>query len=432
MKSNALMFLLAAALLAGASYAAYRYGMNEGLQMAASPAPLPAAGAPDGASGRRVLYWHDPMAPGQKFDKPGKSPFMDMDLEPVYAEEASAEGVVSIDARIAQNLGVRTAEVSRGSLDTKIEAVGNIAFNERDLVVVQARVGGFVEKLHVRAPLERVKRGEPLVDILAPEWVAAQEEYLGLRRLRANDTELVAAARQRMLLVGMSEEAISGVEATGKVVSRATLYAPASGVVVELGVREGMTVAAGASLFRINALATVWLNAELPAAEASALRPGQAVQARSAASPGRIYKGSINALLPQVSATSRTVVARIELANADGGLVPGMFVNVDLSPAAGRQMLLVPSEAIIATGTRNVVMLALGEGKFRPADVEIGAESNGQTEIRKGLEAGQKVVASGQFLIDSEASLKGVAARMLGAGKPGPDADNPAGKAAPR
>jgi len=409
--------MVAIALLGAASYTAYRYGMQQGMQMSDAGSPSSMSGdKTDPKTGRRVLYWHDPMVPGQKFDKPGKSPFMDMQLVPVYADEGGGEGTVSIDPRVVQNLGIRTAEVVKGSLAPRLEVVGNIAYNERELVLVQARVGGFVEKLYVRAPLDRVQKGQALVEILAPDWVAAQEEYLALRRMRASDAEsLAAAARQRMVLVGMSEEAIQRVESTGKVWPRATLHAPASGVIAELGVREGMTVMAGAMLFRINALSSVWLNAEVPVAEASGLKPGQPVEAKSPTYPEAVFKGRINALLPQVNQTTRTVVARIELANSEGRLVPGMFVSVDLSAAAKKETLLVPSEAMIRTGTRSVVVLSVGQGKFQPVDVVAGSEANGQTEIRKGLEVGQKVVVSGQFLIDSEANLRATGTRMEGA-----------------
>ena len=418
-------------LLGASSYTAYWYGMRHAASSAIgapAAAPQAAAGTIDPKTGRRVLYWHDPMVPGQKFDQPGKSPYMDMDLVPVYADEGGADGTVSIDPRVVQNLGVRTADVTQGALAAKIEAIGNVAFNERELVLVQARVSGFVERLHVRTPLERVKKGEPLVDLVAPDWVAAQEEYLALRRMENPDEALIAAARQRMQLVGLSEEAIRNLEATGRVSPRATLYAPVTGVVAELGVREGMTVTVGTPLFRINSLSSVWLNAELPAAEAAQLKPGQPVEAKSPAHLGTVFRGRINALLPQVNQTTRTLVARVELANPDGRLVPGMFVNVDLAPAAKRHALLVPSEAVIRTGTRSVVVLALGEGKFRPVEIEAGSEADGRTEIRKGLEAGQKVVVSGQFLIDSEASLKGALARMDGAPPPGTDAIHEAHK----
>ena len=371
------------------------------------------ASAAQEKDGRKVLYWHDPMVPAQKFDKPGKSPFMDMQLVPVYADEGADEGKVSISPRVVQNLGVRTTEVVKGSLAQKIDAVGSVGYNERNVAVVQARVSGYVEKLYARAPLDPVRKGQPLVQILAPEWVAAQEEYLSLKRMQLPDMEeLQSAARQRLMLVGMSEDHIRMIERSGKVQARVTLYAPISGVIVELGVREGMTMMPGMTLFRINDLSSVWVNAEVPEAQAAVVKPGNAVQARTPAHPGTVFSGYVNAILPEVNPTTRTLKVRIELANPDGRLSPGMFASVDFAAAQKREMLIVPTEAVIETGKRSVVLVAEGEGKFKPVDVEIGVETDGQTEIRKGLEAGQKVVVSGQFLIDSEASLKATTTRM--------------------
>jgi Cu(I)/Ag(I) efflux system membrane fusion protein len=395
---------VAAGILSGAGYGLYWVGMKNGMTMAA-----PAA---DPATGKKVLYWHDPMVPGPKFDKPGKSPFMDMQLVPVYADDAGDEGKVSISPRVQQNLGIRTAEATKGSLTSSVEAVGSIAYNERDVALVQARSNGFVERLHVRAPLDPVKQGQPLADLYVPDWVAAQEDYLAIKRMGGGTEGLLDAARQRMRLAGMSDDQIRLVESTGKTHVRLTVVAPVTGVVAELSAREGMTVMAGAPLFRINGLATVWVNAEIPESLAAAVRPGNSVEARTPAFPGEIFKGKVSAIVPEVNAATRTLKARIELANPKGQLVPGMFANLNLSPAARKDVLLVPTEAIIQTGKRNVVMVALGDGKFQPADVEIGTETGGQTEIRKGLEARQKVVVSGQFLIDSEASLKGTGTRM--------------------
>jgi Cu(I)/Ag(I) efflux system membrane fusion protein len=404
MKSRAIIIsiIVLAALLAGGGYALYRLGMQRGM-----------AAAPVASSEKKVLYWHDPMVPGQKFDKPGKSPFMDMQLVPVYAEEGADEGKVSISPRVQQNLGVRIAEVTKGSLGSALQASGSVAFNERDVALVQARSNGFVERLYVRAPLDPVRKGQPLLELYVPDWIAAQEEYLSVKRMGTAPAAagLLDAARQRMRLAGMSEPQIRQVEASGKLSSRVTIVAPTTGVVTELSAREGMTVMSGAPLFRINGLATVWVDAEVPEAAVAQLRPGLAVEASTPAFPDT-FKGKVETILPQVNRATRTVQARIALANPSGRLLPGMFATVHFAPPARRDVLLVPSEAVIQTGTRSVVMVALGDGKFAPAEVETGAEANGQTEIRKGLEAGQKVVASGQFLIDSEASLKGSAARM--------------------
>jgi Cu(I)/Ag(I) efflux system membrane fusion protein len=416
-----LLALAALGLLGAAGYGLYSIGMDRGMKMA-SPTPgavMPAggseqqAGAIDPATGKKVLYWHDPMVPGQKFDKPGKSPFMDMQLVPVYAGDEGDEGTVTISPRVQQNLGVRIAEVTKGTLAPAVEAVGSVAYNERDVVVVQARSEGFVEKLYVRAPLDPVRKGQPLAELYVPEWVAAQEEYLSVRRMAGTRLEaLVDGARQRMRLVGMTEDQIRMVESTGKVHARFTVNAPIGGVVAELGAREGMTVMAGATLFRINGLTTVWVNAEVPENIAAQVRPGNTVEARTPALPGTTFKGRVSVILPEVNLATRTLKARIELANPGARLVPGMFATVNFAPAARKEMLLVPTEAVIQTGNRSVVIVAHGNGKFAPVDVETGIETEGQTEIRKGLEAGQKVVVSGQFLIDSEASLKGTATRM--------------------
>jgi Cu(I)/Ag(I) efflux system membrane fusion protein len=416
-KKNLLLALAAAGILTAVGGGLYWAGMQHGLH-AAMPA-MSSSGASasddkiDPATGKKVLYWHDPMVPGQKFDKPGKSPFMDMQLVPVYADEAGDDDKVAISPRVQQNLGIRTAEVKEGSLATALESVGSVAWNERDLYVVQARADGYVERLHIRAPLDHVHKGQALADIYVPDWVAAQEDYLAARRMSG---DLADAARQRMRLAGMTEEQIRQIEKSGKVHPRLTITSPVSGVVAELAVREGMTIMSGAPLYRINGLSTVWVNAEVPEAAAAQVRPGSAVEARAAAWPGMTFQGKVGAILPEIDPTTRTVKARIELANPQGRLVPGMFATVSLTPAARKAVLLVPSEAVIQTGTRSVVFVASEDGKFAPVEVETGSETNGQTEIRSGLASGQKVVASGQFLVDSEASLKGAVARMSNAG----------------
>ncbi len=406
MNSKAIVAALAAAGALGALglFGGYQLGKRE-----AASVPAPAA------PGRKPLYWHDPMVPGQKFDKPGKSPYMDMQLVPVYADEGGDAGTVSISARVQQNLGVRTAPVVSAPLPLAVSAVGSVAFNERDVAVVQARSNGFVERVLVRAPLEPVRRGQPLVEVTMPDWVAAQEEFLAVRRMPAGAAPgLLDAARQRMRLAGMGEREVRQVEEGGRVLARQVLVAPRSGVVTELAAREGMAVAAGAPLYTINGLESVWVNAELPESLAGQVAQGAGVQARAAALPGAELRGKVAAILPLVDAATRTVRARIELSNPGGRLAPGMFVTLSFAPAQRQAVLLVPSEAVIRTGTRNVVMLEDGPGKFAPVEVELGAEAGGQLEIRAGLRAGQKVAVSGQFLLDSEASLKGSGERMGG------------------
>ena len=385
------------------------------------------AGDVDPGTGSKVLYYHDPMVPGNKFDRPAKSPFMDMMLVPVYADAGSGSGSdgsqVTVSPRTQQNLGVRTAVVTEGTLSPQVSAVGSIAFNERDQAVVQARATGYVEKLYVRATLDPVRQGQPLADVYVPEWIAAQEEFLSIRRMQGTDlASLVDGARQRMRQVGMSDAQIRGIESSGRTQSRITLAAPISGVVVELTAREGMTVMPGATLFRINGLSTVWANAEVPESQAARVRPGAQVQARSPAVPGVTFDGKVQALLPDVNASTRTLKARLELLNPGSRLVPGMSVQMQFlnprmdlrSDPGAERSLLIPTEAVIQTGKRTVVIVAEEGGRFRPVEVDAGIESAGQTEIKRGLKPGQRVVVSAQFLIDSEASLKGVEARLNG------------------
>ena len=406
MRMKTLSAIAIAAAIVAAGYGLYSIGMNRGMKMAGGTEEMP-------STGKKILYWHDPMVPGQKFDKPGKSPFMDMQLVPMYAGAEEKEGGVSVNPRMQQSLGMRTAEVTRGTIAPAVEAVGSVAYNERDVAVVQARSNGFVERLHVRAPLDPVRKGQPLAELYVPDWVAAQEEYLSVRRMAGTRLEsLVDGARQRMRLAGMNEEQVQLVESSGKVHPRLTVYAPIGGVVAELSAREGMTVISGAPLFRINGIGTVWVNAEVRENEASQVQVGNLVKARAPALPDQAFKGRVNAILPEVNPATRTLKARVELSNPGGLLKPGMFATVNFTPAARNDVLLVPSEAVIQTGRRTVVIVAQADGKFASAEVEIGIEGNGHTEIRKGLEAGQMVVVSGQFLVDSEASLKATETRM--------------------
>jgi Cu(I)/Ag(I) efflux system membrane fusion protein len=407
MRTSIASAILVAAL---ALAAAAGYWMGTRQSVPHDTAPVNAAQAPE--KERKVLYWYDPMYPQQRFDKPGKSPFMDMQLQPKYADEAGDDASVTISPRVVQNLGIRTAEAQPGSLAPKLTAVGSIAYNERSMVVVQPRVNGFIEKLHVRAPLDPVRKGDPLVDLLFPEWAAAQEEFLLLQRHATPDADaLKSAVRQRLRLLGMSDEQIAAVEREGKVQNRVTLRSPVSGIVAELGAREGMNAMAGTTLFRIAGLDTVWVIAEVPEVQAALVVPGNKVEVRVPAYPADAFAGTVGAILPEINPATRTVRTRIEVANHSAKLKPGMYANVSFA-SRGREALIVPSEAVIHTGERGVVILAEGEGRFRATEVETGMETGGHTEIRKGLKAGDRVVVSGQFLIDSEAGLRSAIQRL--------------------
>ena len=376
-----------------------------------TPAAAPSAKAP---AQREVLYWYDPMVPKQRFDKPGKSPFMDMMLVPRYADEVAGAGAVRIEPGLVQRLGVRTAPARLGVLAPRLRVAGVVAFDEREVAVVQARVDAIVEHLHVRAPWATVRRGEPLLTLLAPSWTAAQEEYLALRgSTHAGMESLRDAARQRLLLLGMDAGSIRALEQRGSAQPRIALLAPRDGVLAELAVREGASVAAGTALARINGLDSVWIEAAIPERDAARVAAGTPATATLAALPGRRFEGRVEALLPDVDPATRTLTARIALANPAHALLPGMFPDVELAPDADTaERVLVPSEAVIDTGTRQVVIVSEGKGRFRAQQVRIGREADGRAEVLEGVAEGEPVVLSGQFLIDSEASLVGALARL--------------------
>lgn len=360
---------------------------------------------------REVLYWYDPMYPQQRFDQPGPSPFMDMQLVPRYAQDEVREQALQIDPRVAQNLGVRLARVERGPLAEVVEAQGSLALSGREVAVVQARVGGFVERVYRHAPGDVIAAGTPLVELLVPDWAVAQEEYLALRR--SGHADLAAAARRRLQLAGMPEDAIRALQRNGEVQVRQRISAPLGGLLQSLDVREGMTLAAGAALARINGLERIWLEVAVPEAQAGAIRVGQAVEVSLPARPGERLEGRVDALLAEADAQSRTLRVRIELPNPDASLRAGLSAQVRFVVADSGPVLRLPSEALIRTGRRTLVMLAEGEGRYRPQEVRLGRSDAHYSEVLEGLQDGQQVVASGQFLLDSEASLRG-----LGLGEP--------------
>jgi Cu(I)/Ag(I) efflux system membrane fusion protein len=354
------------------------------------------------------------MVPGQKFNKPGKSPFMDMQLEPKYADAGSGSegGSVAISSQTTQNLGIRMEKVSNRSFGESLSAVGRIEPDERRFYAVQTRIPGFVERLSVRAVGDPVSKGQKIAEIYAPELLAAQQEYLALLALNNidNDGSLKEAARSRLKLLGMSEGEVVAISKTGKTSPRFGVYAPASGVLTELGVREGGQLMAGSSLMQISDLSQVWLIAEVPERDAARLKPGLAAEVQLQSLPGEVFKGKVGYLYPMLNDASRTLQVRIELANKSNQLRLGMYANVTFTGQT-HEALSAPSESIIATGKRKVVIVKEAHG-YRPVEVETGQERDGYTEILSGLSEGEEVVASGQFLIDSEASLSGVLARL--------------------
>jgi Cu(I)/Ag(I) efflux system membrane fusion protein len=403
---TSLLLLIGAGIGAAAAWQAARHPVAPAASQAAAPAQAE----------RKVLYWFDPMVPDQHFDKPGKSPFMDMDLVPKYADEGETDpGVVKIDPRIVQNLGVRTAAAIDGKLWKRVDTVGMVEADENRVEVVQARAPGYVEKLLVRAENDPVRRGQLLAEVYSPDLLAAQEEFqLALKR---GDAAWQAAVRERLSLLGVPESRVAELEKGGKPQRRVAYTAPIDGIAAKINVAEGSAVSQGMPMYRLTDLAAIWVRAQVPEAQAAWVKPGKSVDISFPALPGETVEGKVDYLYPELDAKTRTLGVRIKLANAGMKLRPGMYANVTLYGGASEASVLVPSEAVIATGKRSIVILAEGEGRFRPVVVETGMENNDKTEILDGIEAGAKVVVSGQFLIESEANLKGVLARLSGPGQ---------------
>jgi Cu(I)/Ag(I) efflux system membrane fusion protein len=387
-----------------------------------------------GCGGGAPAYWYDPMVPQQRFDKPGKSPFMDMQLVPkcaadagapagneppdaAYAEHAAGSagapaGSIAIDPRVVQNLGVRIAPVEQGSFARTVDTVGVVAVDEHRIEAIEVRQPGWVEELNVRAVGDSVRRGQRLAGVYAPDLLATQQEWLIARN--SGDPQLIEAARHRLALFGLSATQIAHIEKTGQVERRVDYFAPFDGYVMDLGVRQGAAVAPGTVLFQLAALDSVWINAEVPETQAAWIKPGDPAMAELPALPGEQFQGQIDYLYPELMPATRTLKVRVVIKNPEGRLRPGMFASVHLRGTMQDQVLTVPTEAVIKTGTRSIVIVADDGSHFRPMLVRVGAEHAGRSEILEGLSAGQNVVASGQFLIDSEASLRGAFENLAG------------------
>ena len=385
-------------------------GFYAGRHTTGGEASTSAASIASGSADRKVLYWHDPMVPGQRFDKPGKSPFMDMQLVPVYADGDSGDGGVKVSPTVQQNLGIRTAAVRKTDVSSSFDAVGAVQFDERLSVAVQTRVAGYVERLSVRAPMEQVRKGQALATIFAPDWLGPQNELLALKRAGVPE-DLVTAARERLRAMSIPDELIRRSETSGTAQARFTLSAPVSGVIAELGVRQGVAVSSGMTLFRIAGLEKVWAVAEVPEAQAVRLNRGQKVKAVLQADASQTFDGELKEILPQVSASTRTLQARFEVDNKGGKLTPGMLLRLQVTGSSSSR-LVVPSEAVIRTGKRAVVLVRKENGSFESRDVALGEEVGDDIEVTQGLTEGEQVVASGQFLIDSEARLRSVTGSM--------------------
>ncbi len=379
---------------------------------------------------KKVKYWVAPMDPNYVRNEPGKSP-MGMDLVPVYEEEGekSSEGVIKIDPVTVQNIGVRTAIVTTGVLKKSIRAVGRITYDEKRVEHVHTKVSGWVEELYVDTMGEEVKEGNALLSLYSPELVATQEEYLQALNYRdassvsefsevaAGGNSLVEAARKRLLFMDIDPAWIKALEENREVQKNMKIYSPGNGIVMKKNIVDGMKVDSMMELYTIADLSRVWVIASVYEYELPFLEEGQEAEMTLSYDPGNKYTGKVTFIYPYLSTKTRTVQVRMEFDNPGMKLKPDMYADVAIEAKTSGASLLVPSEAVIRTGSRNVVVTALGKGKFLPKEVTVGLEGEGLVQVLEGLKEDDIVVTSGQFLIDSESNLREAVNKMLEAGK---------------
>ena len=366
-------------------------------------------------TGRRVAYWYDPMVPQEHYPGPGKSS-MGMALQPKYADEG-AQGGVAVSPAMMQNLGIRLAKVEVRDLSAGVRSVGHVDFDQRLITQVQTLTPGFVESLSVRAEGEPIGAGRVIATVYSPDLLAAQNEYRALLASGSiTSASLRQAARSRLLLLGAPASLVARLDRGGPPQRTYPVFTHTSGVVTAIGARPGAQVSPGQSIVTIQGLGQVLVIADVPEASLGSIRVGQPAEITFPAYPGDTRRGVVDYIFPSLTAQSRTAQVRITLPNPGDRLKQGMFANVTLQGTGG-MATVVPSEALIDTGRRQVVIVKRG-GRFIPQEVRVGRDSDQWTEIVAGLQPGEDVAASGQFLIDSEASLQGFLSRLQ-VGQPG-------------
>ena len=357
---------------------------------------------------KKILYWVAPMDATYRRDEPGKSP-MGMDLVPVY-DEGGDGSTVKISPAVENNMGVRTATVTKDKLWRRIDTVGYVDFDENKISHLHLRTKGWIEKLYVKSEGERVTKGQALFEVYAPELVNAQEEYL--QALRSSNRGLAAASRERLIALGISAIQINQLNKTRKVKQYVKIYAKQNGIIAKLSIREGMFVTPQKLVMSLVDLSSVWLLAEVFEIQADWVRVGQSAEVTLAYLPGREWEGKVEYIYPSLDPKTRTLKVRLRFDNKDESLKPNMFAKVAIYGGAKREVLTIPREALIRSGNERRVIISVGDGGFQARSVKAGIESGEFVEIIEGLSVGDKVVTSGQFLIDSEASLKASIARM--------------------
>ncbi|MDH3274842.1 MAG: efflux RND transporter periplasmic adaptor subunit [Gammaproteobacteria bacterium] len=378
--------------------------------------------ASDNAGGRTissepaVLYWVAPMDPNYRRDEPGKSP-MGMDLVPVYADEAGDQtGIIAIDATIVNNLGVRTARAQRGELSHRIETVGYVGYDEDTMQHVHTRVDGWIEKLATKATGDPVQKGQLLFELYSPTLVNAQEEYLAA--LRSSNKLLLRASRERLAALGIADSEITRLDTERKTRQRVRVYAESDGVITHLGVREGIYVTSATEIMSVAELDKIWVLAEVFERQAAWVKKGQPAMVELDYLPGEMWHGTVDYVYPELDPKTRTLKVRLRFDNEARTLRPNMFARVTIRGESTGEVVHVPREALIRGGSVDRLVVALGEGRFRAQPVDVGIESGDRVEIRRGVSAGDLIVTSGQFLIDSESNIEQALSKMDGAEKP--------------
>jgi Cu(I)/Ag(I) efflux system membrane fusion protein len=375
---------------------------------------------------REPLFYRNKMNPSVTSPVPAKDS-MGMDYEPVYATDnsTSVPGLVQIDPVIVQNIGVRTTTAERRVLNRVVRALGRIDMDEELVARVHPKVEGWVEVLQVDKTGDLVSKGDVLLSVYSPQLVTTQEEYViaarALRAARENGSpvaissaeSVIASVRERLLLLDVPPHQIDALAKTQKVLRNLHIHSPFNGVVMRIGARQGQYVSPNTELFMLADLSKVWVYVDIYEYELPWIGEGDVAEMRVVAVPGRIFEGAITYIYPYMEQSTRTVKVRLEFDNSEGLLKPEMFATVNIEAQRQIDAIVVPTEAVVRSGNREQIFVVVGAGRFEPRDVVLGVSTDGLTQVLSGVDAGEEVVTSSQFLIDSESKLREATAKML-------------------
>ena len=366
---------------------------------------------------RKILYWRAPMNPNEVYDHPGKSK-MGMDLVPVYEDEASNNGIVKINGTVQQNMNVKTAVVQRKVLSSQVVTNGILQTDEQKEYIVTTKVSGWIEKLYVNYTGQKVIKGQKLIDIYSPELVAAQQELItalayGASVMNSTDKtiagsgkDLITNSVRKLELLDIPDSEIKRIENTKEIKKYITLYAPFNGTVIHKNVIEGQKIGAGTELLKIANLNNLWLMADIYEYELPKIKLGSPADITFTFLPGKTFRSKISFIYPTLDDKTRTVKVRFDMPNYDDQLKPSMFANVIINGRSLGDYPVIPEQAVLRTGEKDIVILSLGNGRFQPVEVKLGDYSDGEYQVLNGLTAGDTIVTSAQFLIDSESNLQ--------------------------